>query len=308
MQLGYTNCLMLFSTPLMESMSSPAEAAIKNKQISPTKNIAKLLLCILLLMTQKSFSQVAMSKMEIPENIKQKYPFIDNTFYIIDCEQTDSNIGYFVFTLDKIRMKEYYINKTQDTLTTILKQNGFYNDDCWFNLTCNGETVKKIQGQKLIHGNFTQDVKYNNTVTSIMDEYRLWGHAKIWSKFTCINPNPFNWCVKICEDRPTVNTGDFPLVNTIILTNIWFSYSGNSQLEITNSTNLHGQILWNQCNKFTSPYCSYASRDEQFKSLSIIDFSQFGDIFTLLMQGTKKVKITQDEKSYYVYCIKTSSK
>ena len=268
-----------------------------------------LFLFVALVSGHKSYCQVISFPAEIPSNIKSQYPFISDNFYYIDCEQEDGNTGYFIFLFDKVKLEAFYKTKVIDTLDILLhnypsKECSFFQDDCWFNLTCNGETVRKIQGQNLRFNSDNMRIKSNFDILQLTFDNTLWGHAKIWSKFTCFNPNPFNWCVKICEDQPTVNTGDFPLVNTVFTNNIWFSPINNSKISISNNVNLFGKILWNQCNKPCSPYTSYSSNNFHFSSETIFDLSEFGSLFNIYMEDSKKIKITEDDNYYYVYCIK----
>ncbi len=264
---------------------------------------------IILVTTAKSYSQILDFSAELPANIKSQYPFLSDKFYFIDCEQVDGNTGYFIFLLDKVKLESFYKAKVNDTLNILLHnypspECSFFQDDCWFNLTCDGETVKKIQGQNLRFNSNYMKVKSNYDILQLTFDNTLWGHAKIWSKFSCFNPNPFNWCVKICEDQPTVNTGDFPLVNTVFTNNIWFTPISNSKISISNNINVFGKILWNQCNKPCSPYRSYSSNNFHFSSTKILDLSELGSLFGIYMADSKKIKITEDDNYYYIYSIK----
>jgi hypothetical protein len=251
--------------------------------------------------TYKSHCQIReINNLNFPDEIKNNYQFITDRIIEITTPQIDGSLGYSIVILDKTRLIEYLTKESFLFTESALKKANFYQDDCYFNPTCNGITVLKLQQQELREINKTVQISKNNESLKLYLEHELIGKFKAWKKDSYIG---FDfWNTKICEDGETSISPSVKLL--YLLNNISISFETNnkdSYYLLLNNTFL--QTLTSTCNKPSSPYTSIYHRNlnntESIK-INLTKTKEIGDFF----EYTSSIKVTQDDNFYYIYFIK----
>lgn len=210
--------------------------------------------------------------------------------------------------LDKKILLTMFAVKVRDTADFLLRKNNFYQDDCWFNATCNGEAVKKIQGHRLVTLAEAANVA-NYQALNLSKSYQLLGHFKTYTKITVIKWYFFGIGSRICEDDRQYVGPDFPLIQIDYSNLLSFSLTSSKQLQMSSSMNMNGNVLCDACNKpWSTPYTARRTMQFPLAKTSVIDLGQdnpnLHELMQILLANTKRINITEDESYYYIYCVK----
>ncbi|MDJ1503607.1 hypothetical protein [Xanthocytophaga agilis] len=269
-------------------------------QILASKNITALALIVFSWLY--SFGQVKeIPNISLPQDFKEKYPFITDRFIEIISPEKDGSLGYCVMILDKQKLLNYYKTNFRARLEEMLRKYKFYNDDCYFNPTCSGTTVLKIQDYRLEEKWHSVNLGTRFEKISLFFDYMLWGRFKAWSRNTRFGID--FWNTRVCEEGPIIKSPENKLLYTMISAEIKFQPKDASSFLMVMNLNLFGQTLCQLCNKPGSPYTSITSRSEPYSVTSEVGFSGISEILALF-EFTKIIKLTEDESFYYLYCIK----
>jgi len=238
----------------------------------------------------------------IPPDVLAKYPYLKSDFEFVDVELDDGMVGYFTFKLEKACFNEDIRSRLFNGIDAKLRANNFYQDDCWLELNCGPNSVKKIQGHTLLQRAATPTINefhYHNFNLSV----ELMGHYRVY---------PYEvrrlWFIPIgCDEKPAYNTGDFILLTGSCSNNIYFTLQG-SNLVINNTLDVGGSCL-ERCNKPSTPY--NAARNIILPSevtSTPFDLTSAGSdwdgLMRIFMQDTQSINISEDNDYYYVYCLK----
>jgi hypothetical protein len=212
-----------------------------------------------------------------------------------------------VFLLDKAILLDLSNTKVRDTANQLLRTNNFYQDDCWYKFDCDGDYVKKIQGHRFNIASETNRVT-NFQSLDLANYYDLLGHIKTYTKDTWISPWFFIGS-RICEEGPQRVSPDFPLINIAYTNSIWFTLLDSNQLQMNSNINFSAHVLYDGCNKpWSTPYVRKQTIQFPLLKKSVIGFANdnmwLNELFNILLSDTKRINLTEDEKYYYVYCVK----
>jgi hypothetical protein len=252
--------------------------------------------------TCKSHSQIKeINNLNFSDEIKYNYPFITDRIIEITTPEINGSLGYSIVILDKTKLIEYLSRQSFLFTESALKKSNFYQDDCYFNPTCNGITVLKLQQQELREINKTVQISKNNESLKFYLEHELIGKFKAWKKESYVG---FDfWNTKICEDGETTISPSVKLL--YLLNNISINFETNNKDNYYLLLNINSflQTLISTCNKPSSPYTSIYHRNlnntESIK-INLTKTNELGNFF----EYTSSIKVTQDDNFYYIYFIK----
>jgi hypothetical protein len=233
-----------------------------------------------------SHSQVYSPEFAISEEIKKEYPFLEGKFYSIVAED---DLGYFVIMFNKAQFGKFVLKQTTSLVTSLLDKYGFYNNNCYYQERVCGYKKREIGGQRLSNNSFSA---HNNNYNSLQLNfgYKLNGRIRERIK-KCFETEHDNYNKELASIKAT--------------TNLFYYYIGRSTFLLRSRSSATLAINFSGCNRYNSPYRSRATYYPTFSQPDErLDFSKLGDFFAAYVSGTKKVKIIEDEKYIYLYCIK----
>ncbi|MFD1602928.1 hypothetical protein ACFSJW_07510 [Flavobacterium artemisiae] len=260
----------------------------------------KLLVTLLIFYSSSTLSQISSPPTEISDEIKKKFPFMGENIYNIEYANDNGGEGMTVFTIDKKLYQEYMLQKIRDTLDTLSNRYKFYDTACTSGFNDCGEKYSQIYEHLL--KNTSSDFQVNNNTSIIgLSKFQLTAkYKKVYRarvNFSC---------------RKTTNYYDISLLNTEFFVQSKFTYDERkSSIIILNNINVILNILFDKCgglSNFSSPYRQINTFNSNAKNELKIDFSSLAPIsfewIKILTLNTKRINVHEDEKYYYVYCIR----
>jgi hypothetical protein len=250
------------------------------------KSMATSLIVISLFLSFCAESQVYSPEFAVSEDIKKEYPFLEGKFYSIVAED---DLGYFVIMFNKAEFGKFVLKKTTTLVTDLLEKYRFYDNNCYYQERMCGYKKREIGGQRLSNSSFSV---HHNDYNSIQLNfgYKLNGRIRERIK-KCFETEHDNYNKQLASIKAT--------------TNLFYYYIGRSKFRLLTRSNATLAITFSGCNRWTSPYRSNGTFNSTVPHPNEeLDFSKLGDFFAAYVSGTKKVKIIEDEKYIYLYCIK----
>lgn len=265
--------------------------------------------CFLLITTSLLHSQVRkISDVKLPESMLRKFPFITDQFYAIKSPDSTGFLGYFMFRLDKKALHAFLEKKVRDTTVYLLTQKKFFQTSCRIGYNNCGDTYTDFDRFNFTGGAQRQSMLQNKVIQHVSN-YQL-GARKTNMYRTRVQEYGW-WTCKRKKDRDNVN-----LFSTRIESSVQFSYDEpRSCIILDFQAAAAVNILFSGCQNsiftVTSPYHQRRVVKLNARSPIAINLSELqeaSELFRLLLENTKRIRVTQDNQFYYVYCIRETVK
>jgi hypothetical protein len=263
------------------------------------KAIVFLVVLFLVKITQAQITQLPF---ELPQNIKEKYPFLGEDIYNVEYDDGVGGTGMFVLTVDKDAFQRFVKKRIFDTLNHQFLTNGFYKRDCRYKNSglCSPDYIDLLDHKlvlsrhhhKLSHfgDRIMMDFNFDHTATVKEVDRRLEGTKG------CVKHTDYDHNVPLSTTRFDV---DQYYIYNARRASIVTQFEGKARIE----------IQYNGCGYLLNRL--FIERQVMIQDFSFgmnLDFSDAGtliyDMIKTMTKNTKNIKITENETHYYVYCIR----
>lgn len=253
------------------------------------------------------FCQVTtIDEIKLPTAMRVKYPFLKETFYSIKAIDSTGMQGYFVFTFDKSQLQQFMDKLIHTQVVDELQRRNF------FRKVCRPEPVVHVCERK--YSDLTQfslqKTSNGNALfanRAIEKEIRYTLDAK-YIKYSHAY-KLFEGCVK------SKNTYDRRLFNSSIKTASSFEFDPERfSIRMGSTVNARVDILFDECKNdwfSITPYNQVRTETVKLQpkpmEISLNELStEVSELLQVYMENVKRIRLTEDQNNYYVYCIKTT--
>lgn len=259
---------------------------------------------ILLLFTSGMKAQVSQLPVELPQEIKKKYPFLGDKFYNVEYSDATNGAGMFVLTINKKNFQKYVQKKAHDTLNYHLRKSRAYKSDCRYNnwqLKCNPDYTDLID-HKFSESSPAFSLSNNRNFLQIDFKYDLEATEKRVDRYF----KTYECKKDTYKKRVNLLKAEFSIDQKYVFV------PSKSAIKINFQGNANVDIRYGGCSIFINPvYSSRKAYNQEFQFDFDIDFSTAGGVIYELVESltmnTKQIKITDDDTYYYIYCIRQTS-
>lgn len=256
---------------------------------------------LLFLAVKIASAQVSSLPVELPQEVKRKYPFLGDKIYNVEYNDGENGTGMFVLTIDKKTFQQYIQKKAGDTVKYYLRRYDFYKQSCRYNglgvcspdytdiiqhkLTTYKPAFQLANNRNLLAMDFRYDL--NATIKKVDRYFQTYECKKDtdYDRNKLLSKIEFNIDQSYTFDPRTAA--------------IRVQFDGEAQVDIRYAG---CSIFYNRA------YTSRKLVTQNFNFGLNLDFSSAGaviyDLIKSMTLNTKKIKITEDETYYYVYCIR----
>lgn len=251
----------------------------------------------------KIFSQITSVPFEIPPKIRIVYPFIEDKAYRIDFTDETGGVGYFVMTLNKLRLNQYVTDEISTKINKELNEKGFLEKKrCWQSgWTC--EDFKSVIDYSL-EASKPSFTTTNNTYIDYIYKFDLNGKTKeVDRKQTAFG----------CKREGESEKWNLFLQTNLIVSQKFEYLEASSKLLIKNLVTGNIDIYFGECGWLLFRQYSGQNRYalNNLGNDLVIDFSTLNSwsllFFKAITLNTKRINVTEDEKHYYIYFIKETN-